>query len=200
MATPVDNDTATCLLTGIVTDTRGFRTSNVTTGTMAAALRLMRAGGALTLVTRQALNRHSVPMIHVWGAALSRATVEERILWTAIPLEAARAVSYQGDGDAGLASFLADVEDTDAVAVFVEREHGHVEVGLRASPGFDVSRVALHFGGGGHALAAGCSLIGPLEQAQRSVLAALHADFALQRQRHAQRDSEPQQAPRPDVA
>jgi phosphoesterase RecJ-like protein len=40
MAVPLDAELATCLLTGIVTDTRGFRTSNVTIQVMDAALRL----------------------------------------------------------------------------------------------------------------------------------------------------------------
>ena len=42
MTVPLDAKLATCLLTGLVTDTRGFRTSNVTPHVMDAALRLMR--------------------------------------------------------------------------------------------------------------------------------------------------------------
>jgi phosphoesterase RecJ-like protein len=52
---------------------------------------------------------------------------------------------------------------------------------LRAVPGFDVAQVALQFGGGGHALAAGCNVPGPLEQAQANVLAVLRVSLSSQR-------------------
>jgi phosphoesterase RecJ-like protein len=55
-------------------------------------------------------------------------------------------------------------------------------VGLRAVPGFDVARVALELGGGGHALAAGCTLPGPLEKAEARMLEELRDDLARQRQ------------------
>ena len=84
-----------------------------------------------------------------------------------------RAAGYMGNGDAGLASFLVGADDADIAAVFVEREDGRIEVGLRAVPGFDVAQVALEFGGGGHALAAGCSLSGSLAEVQAQILTAL---------------------------
>ncbi|MEE8390755.1 MAG: DHHA1 domain-containing protein, partial [Anaerolineae bacterium] len=80
---------------------------------------------------------------------------------------------YIGNGDAGLVSFLVSADDADVAVVFVEREDDRVEVSLRAVPGFDVAQVALQFGGGGHALAAGCSLSDPLEEVQAQVLTAL---------------------------
>lgn len=187
MTIRLDEDLAMCLLTGIVTDTRGFRTSNVTIETMEAALRLMRAGASLRVITQQALDRRSVSAMRLWGAALATAQVDERVIWAVIPLHLSRAT-----GNAGLASFLISAEGTDASAVFVEREHGRVEIGLRAAPGFDVAQVALRFGGGGHALAAGCALHGSLEEVQEQVLAVLQADLARQRLTYAGRDSQPQ--------
>jgi phosphoesterase RecJ-like protein len=61
-------------------------------------------------------------------------------------------------------------------------------VGMRAAPGLDVAQIALRFGGGGHALAAGFSISGPLEAAEGRVLDALRVDLARQRARHAQRN------------
>ena len=52
---------------------------------------------------------------------------------------------------------------------------------MRAVPGFDVAQVALGFGGGGHALAAGCTLAGPLEEAEARLLDALRTDLAERR-------------------
>jgi len=184
MSVPLDADVATCLLTGIVTDTRGFRTSNVTIQVMEAALQLMEAGASLPYITHHGFNRRPTAVILLWSAALRHLQIRDRVIWASIPQAMRREVGYAGNGDAGLASFLVSADDADVAAVFVEGEDGRIEVGLRAVPGFDVAQVALQFGGGGHALAAGCTLSGPMEDAQAQTLAALQAD--LSRQRRAQ--------------
>jgi phosphoesterase RecJ-like protein len=176
-----DADVATCLLTGIVTDTRGFRTSNVTIQVMEAALQLMEAGASLPYITHHGFNRRPTAVILLWSAALGHLQIRDRVIWTSISQAMRREVGYAGNGDAGLASFLVSADDADVAAVFVEGEDGRIEVGLRAVPGFDVAQVALQFGGGGHALAAGCTLSGPMEDAQAQTLAALQADLARQR-------------------
>ena len=200
MECALDALTATCLLTGIVTDTRGFRTSNVTVQTMEAALRLVRAGAEMSTITQEALDRRSIGALRLWGAALSAAQVDARVIWVTIPLAMPQEVGFAGAGDAGLASYLVGAEGTDAAAVFVEQGNNTVEVGLRASPGFDVSHVALRFGGGGHALAAGCAQQGPLYEVVKRVLATLQAELACQRENSAGRDTQPQQASRPNIA
>ncbi len=181
MALPLDAELATCLLTGIVADTRGLRTSNVTIQVMDAALRLMKAGASLPYITHHTLDRRPTTAIRLWGATLAQLHIEDRVIWTSIPLAMRRTAGYAGNGDAGLVSFLVSGDDADVAVVFVEREDGRIEVGLRAVPGFDVAQVALQLGGGGHAPAAGCNLPGPLEEAQARVLAALRADLARQR-------------------
>ena len=181
MALPLDAELATCLLTGIVADTRGLRTSNVTIQVMDAALRLMKTGASLPYVTHHTLDRRPTTAIHLWGATLAQLHIEDRVIWTSIPLAMRRTAGYAGNGDAGLVSFLVSGDDADVAVVFVEREDSRIEVSLRAVPGFDVAQVALQLGGGGHALAAGCNLPGPLEEAQARVLAALRADLARQR-------------------
>ena len=184
MAIPLDAELATCLLTGIVADTRGFRTSNVTIQVMETALRLMKAGASLPHIVYHSLDRRSTAAARLWGAALSRLQTKDRVIWTSIPLAMRRAAGCTGNGDAGLTSFLLSADDADAAAVFAERKDGSIEVGLRAAPGLDVAQVALRFGGGGHALAAGCNLAGSLEEVQARVLTALQADLARQRQNH----------------
>lgn len=181
MEIPLNADLSTCLLTGIVSDTRSFSTSNVTIQVMEAALRLMKAGASLPRITQHALNRRPVSAILLWGAALTRFQIEDRVAWTGISLAMRRAAGDESNGDTGLANFLVSADGADAAVVFAEREDGRIEVGLRAVPGFDVAQVALQFGGGGHALAAGCNLSGPLEKAQSNVLAALRASLVRQR-------------------
>lgn len=180
MAISLDAEIATALLTGIVTDTRGFRTSNVTTQVMEIALQLIKAGASLPHITRHSLDRRPSSAIRLWGLALTHLQIKNRVAWTSIPLAMRRAAGYVGNGDAGLVSFLVSADDADVAVIFVEREDGCTEVGFRAVPGFDVAQVALQLGGGGHALASGCNLPGSLEQSQERVLTTLQVDLARQ--------------------
>ncbi|HUG33477.1 MAG TPA: DHHA1 domain-containing protein, partial [Anaerolineales bacterium] len=55
--------------------------------------------------------------------------------------------------------------------IFVEQSDNHVKVSWRAlEPGVDVSKVAQHFNGGGHAAAAGADIPGALNEVKSMVL------------------------------
>jgi phosphoesterase RecJ-like protein len=54
--------------------------------------------------------------------------------------------------------------------MFVEQEKEQVKVSWRATPEFDVSQVAMHFGGGGHTAAAGATISGELREVQSMVI------------------------------
>ncbi|HEY74901.1 MAG TPA: bifunctional oligoribonuclease/PAP phosphatase NrnA [Thermoflexia bacterium] len=178
----LDERIATCLLTGLVTDTRGFRTANVTPEILRIAVELMEAGAPLTTITRNGLDRRPLAALRLWGAGLARLQSANGIVWTTLPVSVQQTIGHDGYGDAGLANLLISAEEAKVSVVFTEQPDGEVEVGFRATPGFDVSRIALQLGGGGHALAAGCRVPGPLEEAQRRVLALLREDLARQRQ------------------
>ncbi len=161
---------ATCLLTGLVTDTRAFRTANVGLPVMRAAVRLMEAGAPLAEITRQTMDRRSLDMVYLWGLAFERIQLEEGILWTEVTRTMRRRFSAREEISAGLSSFLAGVREAQVVVVFTERDNGTVDVSMRAAPDCDVAQVALRLGGGGHPRAAGCSLEGSLDQAKALVL------------------------------
>jgi len=175
-------DIALCLLNGIVTDTRGFRTSTTTIKTMTIATRLMEAGASLNLITEQVLNRRPLAMIRLWGEALSTLQLRDRVIWAEITQAMReRTGMRENDSVGGLASFLVSAHEADVAVVFSEKADGKVEVGFRAAPGYDVSGVALQFGGGGHPQASGCTLNGSLREVRERVLAALDTALAQQR-------------------
>jgi len=181
LAWPIGPEAAQCLLTGIVTDTQSFRVGNVTPALLGVAQRLMEAGASLQAINEGVLDRRNVDTICLWGQALSALHLEERIIWTAIPLAMRGRCQGVEQSDSGLANFMAGAEEADVAVILTEREDGMVDVGMRADAGFDVAQVALALGGGGHPRAAGCSLRLPLEQAAHYVLGALKVALAEQR-------------------
>jgi phosphoesterase RecJ-like protein len=171
MNLPITADTANALLTGVITDTLAFRTSNTTPDTLAAAMELMRCGGNLQEVTRQALVLRSFDSLRLLGAGLMAAKVDGRVAYATIPRRLRKDLGVKEDrGDAGLVGTLVTAYEVDVVAVFVELANGDIEISFRAQPGFDVSQVALELGGGGHPAAAGCTVPGPMRDAVNRVL------------------------------
>jgi phosphoesterase RecJ-like protein len=158
-------DLATCLLTGIVTDTLGFRTAGVTASTLSAAGDLMEAGADLDLVTTQALLIKPMSTLRLWQIGLDKMKLEDDgLIWTAISDEEQQAIGYVATGSGGLVNMLANVDEAVMSAVLLE-DGAAVHVGFRCRPPFNVAELAVNLGGGGHPLAAGCTLDGPLENA-----------------------------------
>jgi phosphoesterase RecJ-like protein len=167
----LDQPTAVCLLSGIVSDTRSFRTFNVDTSAIQAALRLMEAGAPLNEITRHLMDQRPLAAIRLWGQAFDRLHLEGDILWTEVTREMRQRWALSENDDSGLSNFLSGVREPKVVLVFTEREEGSIDVGMRAVPGYDVAEVAYRLGGGGHPQAAGCTLEGDLVRVRERVLA-----------------------------
>jgi phosphoesterase RecJ-like protein len=178
---PIDPPMAQCLLTGIVTDTRGFRTVSSTPRVLAIANRLMAAGASLPEIVGRTLDRRPLAMIRLWGQALPGAQLRGKILWAEIT-EAMRAeAGLTTVDDGGLVNFLLTAEEAEVAVVFSEKNGGQeVEVSFRARPGWDVAQVALSLGGGGHMLASGATVRGKLAEVREGVLALLEESLAAQ--------------------
>jgi len=177
---PLDVDIATCLLHGILTDTRGFRTSNTGPDVLRAAVKLMDHGAPFAALNDLIFNRRPLAAIQLWSLALPQVTLRERILIGAITRDMRRRTGYELEGSAGLVSYLSTANEADIAVVFDERPDGTVGVSMRSVPGYDVSRVAVELGGGGHAQAAGCTLHGTLAAVQEQVLSRLYEAWASQ--------------------
>jgi phosphoesterase RecJ-like protein len=132
----------------------------------------MAAGASLYDCIDQQFNQRSRSLVCLWGKAISAMQIKDRIAYTAIS-KAMRDACGMGISDLNLSSFLASVNEVDRAAVLVEKDDGRIEISLRAKRGHNVSNAAVTLGGGGHALAAGATIDGPLDTAVKQVLQAL---------------------------
>jgi len=177
----VTEPVAVCLLAGLVTDTRSFRTSNVDSAALRVTLQLMEAGASLSQVTRQSVDQQPLARVRLFADAVNGLQLEDGILWTRVTRAMRQRWAVPDNGTSGLSNYLAGVREAQVVVVFTERDSGAIEVGFRAAPGYDVSRVAVSLGGGGHPLASGCTLWGDLDQVQGRVLDLVRRSVAEQR-------------------
>jgi phosphoesterase RecJ-like protein len=171
----ISPEVATPLLTGLVTDTLGFRTSNVNPTTLDIARQLMEAGAPLHEIVQRTLVSKSYTAVELWRASLQSVKLKDSIISAVITRADLKRARLPEATDSGLIGFLISVDEAVIAVIFKETSEGKIEISLRSKPGFDVSPVAFNLGGGGHRQASGATIDGPLEAAQARVMPLLHA-------------------------
>jgi phosphoesterase RecJ-like protein len=162
---------AAALLTGIVTDTLGFRTPNTNPSALRLCAMLMETGVDMADLYMKSLVKKSFPAARYWGAGLSSMEQKNGIVWATLTQEDRKKSGYGGNDDADLINMISAIEGNKVGMIFVEQNDHHVKISWRAlEPGIDVSKVAKHFSGGGHAAAAGADIPGTLKEIQPLVL------------------------------
>ncbi|RPJ26669.1 MAG: hypothetical protein EHM33_10770 [Chloroflexi bacterium] len=162
---------AAALLTGIVTDTLGFRTSNTNPSALRLCAMLMETGVDMTDLYMKSLVKKSFTAARYWGAGLSRLEQKNGMVWATLTVEDRKKSGYGGNDDADLINMISAIDGNKVGMIFVEQNDQHVKISWRAlEPGIDVSKVAQHFNGGGHAAAAGADVPGTLTEVQPLVL------------------------------
>lgn len=175
MQQPLSRSVAVALLTGLMTDTLGFRTSNVTPRTLEIAQALMLAGASITEIAQRALSSMSYTTLALWREVFSSIQLQDGIIYAVVTLDDLARAGADNSTEIGLSSFMVNVNEAMVSAVFKELVNNQVELSFRSKPGFDVGRVAFALGGGGHKQASGATIDATLDEALARVLPLLQA-------------------------
>ena len=166
-----DPTIATCLLTGVVTDTLGFRTTSTTPRSLEVAQALMQAGADLSDICQRAFNSDTYARLCLTADVLHRMTMDNGVLWSQVTLDDLRRLGVPYSESAGLVGYLNSVREARVAVIFRENEDGRIDVSMRSKPGISLAPVALALGGGGHPQAAGATLPPPIQVARERALA-----------------------------
>lgn len=173
------DEIATCLLVGLLTDTRGLRTETTTPEVLRIVGQLIEAGGDYLQVMQRTMDAVPYLQMRGWGIALNRLQLEDSLAWTTFPVSHKEALGIEDHDDLDLGNLLSRVAEAKVIAAFVEMRDHTVKVSMRARPGYNVATVAYELGGGGHRQAAGCTLDGPLDHVVEQVLARLRETVSM---------------------
>lgn len=99
-----------------------------------------------------------------------RISRDRKIAWTTLDRETLARIGAKSEHCDGVVNYPLSIKGVKIGLLFREMNNGIVKVGLRCRNGYDVSRIAAHFNGGGHKLAAGCQVNGPLVKAVETIL------------------------------
>ena len=168
---------ADCLYTGLATDTGCFRFANTTARTHRVAAGLIEAGARVEELNTILFATRSRGQMEAERIARSHLTYE---------LEGRCAVIWlDRDETAASGADPADLDELTALPIGIEGVQvgltfrqlpgGSWRVSIRTAKGVDACAIARRLGGGGHLRAAGCELLGTLDNARQAVLAEARA-------------------------
>jgi len=173
-------DMATCLLTGIITDTGSFRFRNTTPEALELAAKLIQSGGDLNRISEEVFQRRPLSGTRLLGHMLDtmQLSSENRVAIGVISRDDFAHAEASDEETEGFVNEMLAIETVLVAAILREPKPGKVRCSMRSRGDLDIAAVARSFGGGGHRNAAGCTLDMPLEEAEDLVLERLQACLA----------------------
>ncbi len=167
----IDKEIGTCLLTGIITDTGGFKYSGVTSETFEFAAELLNKGVNVSNIYKKVLQTLSKPSFELRRRAMNRLEFleEGKIAFTYTTLKDEEETTAGSNSHDGIVEMGRDIEGVEISIFLREKEDGY-KISLRSNEYVNVSDICLMFSGGGHIRAAGGSINLPFEQAKQKVI------------------------------
>ena len=152
----IDQEIATCLYTGLVTDTGRFQYSNSSPDTLRLAADLLALGVPATAIATEVFESSPFGYLKLVGRVLDRAVLFEdvRFVYSWLMLSDLAETGVAPDETDKLIDAVRSTRAADVAALFKEQPDGKFRVSLR-SKGPSVGALARTRGGGGHELAAG---------------------------------------------
>lgn len=171
---PIEPDTASVLLFGIVGDTGSFRNGATTPGALRVAAELVALGGDIQRIAYQLFEYKTFAAARLWGRVVSTSDLdtERHMVFACLSQELFAEEGASPDEAEGIVEFLRGIHESRVVVLLKENAEGDIRVSMRSLPDIDVSAIASALGGGGHRQAAGCTLSGPFDAARREIIGA----------------------------
>ncbi len=174
---PLAPEMAVCLYTALATDTGNFVYDSTNSEAFLLMSRLMEAGLPLARYSRLLFRRKEREFVQLLGKTLHSLTLlgNGQVAGLTLTLKDLEAVHATSEHTDGIVDYAIDIAGVQMAYFAKETEDGAIKFSLRALAPHRVDEAAAVFGGGGHQLAAGCTLRMPLDEAVALVQQALQS-------------------------
>jgi phosphoesterase RecJ-like protein len=169
----ITKEIAECLYTGIVHDTGVFQYSCASSKTMNVAGVLMDKGIDYNRIVDVTFHQKTYNQNRVLGKTLleSRLFLDGRVIVGVVSQETMKEFDVLPKHMDGIVNQLRVTKGVEVAVFLYENEDHTYKASFRVNGDFDVSELAMHFGGGGHVKAAGCTLTGGIDEIIDRILA-----------------------------
>lgn len=175
----IDENIATTLYTGIVTDTGSFRFSNATKKTHNIAGELITSGIKHDSIHRDLFDNKSFEKLKLTGKVLDAMELvcNGKIVIMKLTKEMLALIDTEKEDTGDLVSFGNKVSGTEGCILLKESDEG-IKISFRSKDTLDVRKIAEMFGGGGHTKAAGAKIVGvSIEEAKAMIIEKLEKEL-----------------------
>lgn len=170
---------ATPLYVAVSTDTGCFVYSNTTANTHRVAAGLIEAGADFRRLNKKHFRTKSLARLRLESLILQNMKLYHSGAVAVAPLSLAmmaQAGATEDDAE-DIAAFVGQVEGVRHSATVRELNPGECKISLRTAADLNASAVCARLGGGGHAAAAGCTVWGSVDEAERAIVQAMDAQM-----------------------
>lgn len=174
----ISKEIATCLYTGLLTDTGSFCYIGTNESTFELARDLVSYGADPVAIAQAVYFANPISKMRLLGAALRTLTQEGPLAWMHVSRADLIAAGAAEEDCEGVVNYGVGIEGVEVSAFFREMSDGRYRVSLRSKGHINVAHIAEQFGGGGHDCASGHPVDGPLNAALESVLGKLRSALA----------------------
>ena len=167
----ISKDVASCLITGIITDTGGFKYEGVTSETFIIASEFLEMGVNISQIFKEALSNISMEKFEARKLSQDRLEFYEngQIAYTYMTKEDMDRLNVVPADLEGIVENGRDIEGVE-VSIFLYETDKGFKGSFRSNNYVNVADLCLLFNGGGHVRAAGCTMQHPLEECKEKVL------------------------------
>lgn len=182
---PMDVDTSTCILGGLLADTGTFQHSNTSPKSLQIVSLLVKKGTNLKKISEQLFKKKEFnSSLKIWGEVLSRVTLdpETKMAFSYVTQSDLKKYGSNEDELAGLINLMVGIPESKFSLILVETKFGKIKASMRSEfyKGIDVAKVAQAFGGGGHKLAAGFEIEGKIADKEKEIKAKIRDELSKQ--------------------
>ena len=165
----INKNMASCILTGILTDTGNFLYPSTSPETVNIASEMLVKGAKLQQIMENTWRNKSIASMKTWGKAMSRLKINKQYNFgfTVLKSEDVPAEVTEEELE-GMSGFLSNLSAVNGIMLLRELPDGRIKGSLRTSnPNMDVSKLARALGGGGHVKASGFTVEGKIEETEK---------------------------------
>lgn len=185
----LNREEATSLYVAISTDTGSFKYSNTTVKSHEVASALIQTGIDIEKINDALYATYSLEKIQLYSILLGKVQTnsEGTVAWVGLTrkdLEKTGATYEDTEGFIDFLKYIREVQYAFFMSEMDGDEDGQVRVSFRSKGDNDVAQIAVHFGGGGHKKAAGCSIKGTLEDVTKQILEQIESERAKKQRKH----------------
>jgi phosphoesterase RecJ-like protein len=169
---PLTREIATHVYLAILTDTGSFHYSGISPRTFEICRECLEAGVDPVMVARNVYDSNNMGRLKLFGAVLGAMQIDQsgRIAIVYVDHEMARIAGGTYEDTEGLVNLPLTVKEIEAVVFFKQEKGDQYRVSLRSKGEVDINAIAKEYGGGGHKNASGCTISGPIEELQKTIV------------------------------